>query len=122
MRLGIVLTLNQFLLTYNSLSECICCGEGVADDDIGDVEYVTKPLSFEDFSFGQKVPPVKMHKLHMKHVPASVALLQAQQQGQPHHNLSEPCGRFMKNRHAGTSEDGLHGRDDELLTVSCCLL
>ena len=25
----------------------------------------------------------------------------------------------MKNRHAGTIENGLHGRDDELLTVRC---
>ncbi len=104
---------------YFSLSESIYRGEGVADDDIGDVGYVTDPLSFEDFTFGQKVPPVKMHKLHMKHIPASIALLQAKQPGQPHHNLSEPCGRFMKNHHAGTSEDGLHGQDDELLTVCC---
>ena len=25
----------------------------------------------------------------------------------------------MKNRHVGASEDGLHGRDNELLEVSC---
>ena len=99
--------------------ESHCVTEGVADDDIGDVEYATDPLSFEDFCFGKDFLPVKMHKLHMKHVPASVALLQAKQPGQPHHNLSQPCGRFMKNHHVGTSEDGLHSRDDELLLVSC---
>ncbi len=61
----------------------------------------------------------------MKYVPVqnSVSWLKERQQGQPYHNLSEPCGRFMGNRHVGTSLDGLHSRDDELLMVSCtCLL
>ena len=38
------------------LNNGVGCAEGVADDDIGDVGYVTDPLSFEDFSFGQDVP------------------------------------------------------------------
>ena len=83
------------------------------------MEYVVEPLSFGNFRFDHSIPTVKMHKVHMRHVTASVPWLQQRQQGQPHHNLSEHCGRFMRNYHSGTSEDGLHSRDDELLMVRC---
>jgi len=78
---------------------------------------VVNPLSFGDFRFDHSIPTVNMHKVHMRYVTAPVQWLQQRQQGGAYHNLSEPCGRFMRNRHSGTSEDGLHGRDDELIMV-----
>ncbi|KAL0048738.1 hypothetical protein WJX82_009844 [Trebouxia sp. C0006] len=92
--------------------------QGAGEDDT-EMEYVADLLSFNDFRFDHRVPTVKMHKVHMKYVPVqnSVPWLKERQQGQPYHNLSEPFGRFMGNRHVGTSLDGLHSRDDELLMV-----
>lgn len=83
------------------------------------MEYIVDSLSFDNFSFEHSVPPVNMHAVHMKHVTPSLPLLQQAERRQPYHDLSEHCGRFTQNRHSGTSKAGLHGRDDELLRVSC---
>lgn len=94
-----------------------------AGDEVEIVEYLPNPVGHTDFSFAAPLPqPIEILKPHARfgqlaRVPHACQDVVELVNGNRQSELAHYVVNFMLNDKTGTSEDGLHGRDDSIIQV-----